>query len=495
MHNAAPKEPTDLFHHLPHHRILICKQCRFAVLPSAVARHLKELHHMHHPDRQQFVDYALGLNLADQHNITLPEPRQRPLPILPIIPGLACVIAGCGHLCATDKRMKMHWRTEHSNTKAHQPQGYRVSMQTFFRGNQLRYFIVSPLPAASSLDSGADRTGTSGAEKPDKALGGDSHVTTTEDLRLIQHFYKFTCIDSGFDIVEEIAWSTIIPEIEAKTPFLRHGIIASAALHLAFLQPCQKQQYHLIAANHQSLALPEFRTAIKSPNEDNYVALLIFTHLLIIHCFARYENEEDLLLVRGQDELVSAPDWLQIIRGTCYAFQPVAKYITGLPGVILPMEIPMNEPPLEKSTYDARLHGLFDLVQSSATRNIKGFTDVSYELVENLYRLSCALVVAEAVQSQNRYSLWVALYLWPVRVSHGYLSLLKQRHPIALILLAHYCVLLQPLDAHWYMRGYTKKLMCHIQGQLCQEWRPWLQWPLEAIGMTSNDVFDNCNAA
>lgn len=55
--------------------------------------------------------------------------------------------------------------------------------------------------------------------------------------------------------------------------------------------------------------------------------------------------------------------------------------------------------------------------------------------------------------------------------------------PAALILLAHYCILLARLDSHWYMSGYSKNLFSRIYNQLDQEWRQLLYWPLEEIGL------------
>ncbi|OBT52984.1 hypothetical protein VE04_08314 [Pseudogymnoascus sp. 24MN13] len=481
---AAPTEPTELLHYLPQHRVLICKECQYAIQPSAISRHLKELHRIYRSNRQKFMKYAEGLDLADPAYVILPGPNEGPVPFLPTIGGLACVVIGCHYLCATDKRMKMHWSAEHSGVVAGDTQCHLVKLQTFFRGNQLRYFIVRHSRTAQSQPErhsvvGSETT-TSGISTPDTSLSCESPVAIPEDSRLLEHFQSSTCFELGDSAINISCWHSDVPELAAKYAFLQHGIIACAALHFAFLNPSEGQRYQLIAAHHQNIALPEFRSEIKDANINNYLALLAFTQLLIIHCFAADKHDEDLLLVQGRDDQ-SLPDWLHVIRGSCDIFKPVSQYVASLPNVAAMMELDLRDRSPERSDYDRRLRGLFDLINSNMAQNIENVEGSFSHLLSTLRLLSRAFTKAQVAQSRNTYSLWVALHVWPVRVSQEYLNLLKQRHPIALILLAHYCILLLPLKVNWYMSSYSRRLITRIYGQLDEEWRPWLQWPLEEI--------------
>jgi hypothetical protein len=112
MPSVAFKQ-SELLRYLPIHRVLICNECRYAIQPSAVSRHLKELHHIYRSDRQELLDYVQTLDLAEPGDVPLPQ-NQAPIPSLPIQNGFACQAAGCGHLCVAEKRMKTHWATLHS---------------------------------------------------------------------------------------------------------------------------------------------------------------------------------------------------------------------------------------------------------------------------------------------------------------------------------------------------------------------------------------------
>jgi hypothetical protein len=492
---SVPLQPTELLHYLPQYRVLICKECRYAIQPSAVSRHLKELHHIYRSNRHAFMKYTDGLDLAHPKDVTLPGPSEDPVPYLTVTSGLACAISGCDHLCATVKRMKMHRAAEHSGVVPDDSQWRPVDLQTFFRGNQLRYFIVHQSPEASSqseLHSNiSSEITTSGISTPNDSTYGscapsDGHVIDIAELKLLEHFQTYTSQEIGFDAASRQIWRSDMPTLAAKHPFLKHGILACSALHLAFLNPLERQRYQLLAAHHQSIALPGFRSEVFNATIDNCVALLSFTQLLIMHCFAADQHDEDLLLVHGKDDML--PDWLQVIRGSCHLFKDVRPYVESVPFVAMAMEgveRELHDPgPTGKPEHEERLRGLVSMIKHSVTKKIElGIDCQPSSLASALLILTRAFAKAEVAQSRNNYNLWATVHTWPVQVSQEFLDLLKERDPAALILLAHYCILFVPLEEeHWYMKGYSRRLLSRIYNKLDEEWRTWLQWPIEKIG-------------
>lgn len=141
MHSTTP-QPTELLHYIPAHRVLICKKCRYAIQPNAMTRHLKDVHHIYHSGRQSLMSYTLGLDLADPKKVVPPEPHDAPAPFIPIQKGVACSVRDCDHLCVTIKRMKRHWAVVHKDMHTDGIKWHPVNLQTFFRGNRLRYFRV-----------------------------------------------------------------------------------------------------------------------------------------------------------------------------------------------------------------------------------------------------------------------------------------------------------------------------------------------------------------
>lgn len=485
---TSPPSRSQLLHYLPAHRVLICKECRYAIQPSAISRHLKELHHIYRSDRQEYMEYVQALDLADPGDIVLPEPHEAPVPFLPTEIGLACGVDGCSHLCITVKRMKNHWATVHSGVGADGAQWRSVHLQTFFRGNQLRYFIVcqSSTPTSepersSELDSEASPIET---DKP--AAPFYDPDWSPYDLELLENFKNSTVLDLCQNLENKQIWQTTIPQLAYHHSFLKHGILACSALHLAYLQPSERRRYQLTAACHQSKALPEFRTAIASPTEENCNALIAFSQLLIIHCFAAEEQDENLLLVRGKHES-GLPDWLQIIRGSCTIFSSIWKFVkTGPLAPILMERMFAERLPLipENPEHARRLQHLIKLPffrKRSITERLA--QEYVSPIPGAFLELSVAFSKTQAARECGVFTLSTALHIWPAKVSQDYLDLLKERDPAALVLLAHYCLLLEPLESNWYMSGFRKRLLTRIYNQLDDEWRQWLQWPLEEIGL------------
>lgn len=83
---------------------------------------------------------------------------------------------------------------------------------------------------------------------------------------------------------------------------------------------------------------------------------------------------------------------------------------------------------------------------------------------------------------------WDALRIWPILISVEFMKLLGNWHPGALILLAHYCILLKKMEAHWYFAGRAAKLPPTIVHRLDLRWHCYIKWPLEEVGMSPSVV-------
>ncbi|KAH8650954.1 hypothetical protein BGZ60DRAFT_508925 [Tricladium varicosporioides] len=389
----------NLLHYMPQHKVLICKECRYAIQPSAISRHLKDLHHIYRSERKELLEYAKGLPLADPREVILPLPHEPLINLLPTESGLACLAEGCAHLCVTVKRMKSHWVTAHQGIVGIVLQWRPVTLQTLFRGNQLRYFIVNSTPLVKLEQCLSTKSSPSSPlETP---LPED---WTPQDVTLLKHFRASTYHTLGRRNESRYLWRNTIVLMSIEYEFLKHGILACSALHLAHLKPSSRRSYHIVAAMHQDLALPLFRSAIEQTTMENCNAILAFSQLLIVLCYASEATDEDLLFVRGKKDS-GLPDWLRIIRGSC-----------------------------------AILEG----------ERMQTYTSA-------LIALSQAFVMTKAAKEKGVFSIWTAVQIWPARISMDYLEFLRKRDPGALVLLAHYFVLLEPLEDHWFMADFRKR--------------------------------------
>ena len=132
--------PEELLQYLSPYRVVVCTSCRYAIQPKAIARHLKEIHGIKRSDRQPFMRHVEKFELAEHELVKQYIPGEFPVSLLPVQNGLQCRSKDCGYLCVTEKRMKNHWLSVHRRQGLATCDWQTAPLQTFFKGNLLRYF-------------------------------------------------------------------------------------------------------------------------------------------------------------------------------------------------------------------------------------------------------------------------------------------------------------------------------------------------------------------
>lgn len=140
MFTIEEVQPSELLQYLPTYKVVVCATCKYAIQPNAIARHLKEIHHITRGHRRPFMQHVSKLELDEAENVIDAKAQEFPVPLLPVQDGLMCDSEGCLHLCVSVKRMRTHWLTEHGRSGHAFLDWHPVPLQTFFRGNLLRYF-------------------------------------------------------------------------------------------------------------------------------------------------------------------------------------------------------------------------------------------------------------------------------------------------------------------------------------------------------------------
>jgi hypothetical protein len=76
---------------------------------------------------------------------------------------------------------------------------------------------------------------------------------------------------------------------------------------------------------------------------------------------------------------------------------------------------------------------------------------------------------------------------WPYMIDLDYEKLLAGREPIALIILAHYAVMLDTFKEYWWLRGWGKQLILHAERYIRNDerWKGLIEWPLDMIAALS----------
>ena len=69
------------------------------------------------------------------------------------------------------------------------------------------------------------------------------------------------------------------------------------------------------------------------------------------------------------------------------------------------------------------------------------------------------------------------VFLWAYPLSKQFHEDVEAYHPAALVLLAHYCVLLHTIDHFWYINGVGRQLLEDIESKMHPGFQEWLIWP------------------
>ncbi|KAJ5247212.1 hypothetical protein N7468_002195 [Penicillium chermesinum] len=445
MTNAALPAPHELFKYYSTYQVLICTSCRFALSPGGVARHMKDIHHLHHEQRRPYTLFASNFRLRDPENVVNPHEKDFPIPHLPLEQGWKCT--ECGYLAISRKRMETHWPPTHGRKGDPSRDWIAAPLQTFFRGNKVRYFTSGTVPDQERLLS------LPTASVYIERIRDKYQLDAVDSLTLEHYFYS--SYKSFANNETEPIWLKVVADLAHDHLFLLKGILACTALHMAHLYPAQRKTFILRTYAHQDVALPLFRDAIDHPTAQNCDAIMTFAYLLVTLSLAEVMGNANapLLLVneRGESEARSdaLPQWLYFLRSGCVMLCDVWDRVETGPVSALAY------------AWDVELDRFMSFVPKDGSW--------SEDIISVYYDAAVALAEAFAYMEQTPSpdtSTWHILGLWPVRVEDEFLELLFQKHPGALILLAHYCIIFKKIEDHWYLDAKPSKLISSITEML-----------------------------
>lgn len=260
-------------------------------------------------------------------------------------------------------------------------------------------------------------------------------------------------------------------------PFLLNEVLAISALHFSVRRPERCQFYRDEAAKLQTNALKLYRERIVDINDDNVLAVFLFSGVLGLHIFfdvfftPAYNLEEFL----GQ--------LIQSIR----LLQGVRTILEGRWEYILSSDL--------KPLLDTEKHEKPD------------YTD---EVVQQLEKLNVAIshspglrphevkVIEKAIESLSWvHTTWLSpdddpdnhnprtVTSWPVMVSAEFVVLLDERRPEAIIVLAYFSVLLHRCRKWWAVGTSGQFLLGAVELFLGFGWEGLLEWPRLVVYGTS----------
>ena len=465
--------------HLPEHRALLCTSCGYCLAPQGIDRHLKVIHHLSHSLRQPHIKEARNLDLAEPEDVVLPEPRTAPIPGVPIFSGLACEAPQCQYTCVTAKRMQAHWRLEHPRTSERSgAEGFpfrRVKLQTLFKGNNLRYFIVAQNSRSSKIRFRVSST----LQKPLSV--DDIYESSTEWLltkQFFEHSYSSLLPVTG----TEEPWRGQMLRAGANADFLRCALLSVTANHVAFEHPESRQPYCELADRLRLKAIKSLAINISTITEhENFFAAFNFSRLMTICTLARTQLKR---IEEGHESMASRsiiPEWLLVQRrgrALVWPYRGQGRVVNALQGPTQRLCAVnfISQSDLTLNPEDKVLYRLLLAIRALPEAG----TQIGTICLEALRMLRGVWVLPfrDAVVMSYR----DAALMWTARLPERYMELLEARNPLALIIFAHFCALWSYSESrYWYMKGHAESMLLTIVRCLGWPWQEWVAWPVSVV--------------
>jgi len=312
---------------------------------------------------------------------------------------------------------------------------------------------------------------------------------TVEDMRLLHHYTADTYSTLDTAVAQRPLWQKTVVELGFRHPFLLHGILAIAALHLAVttIDPGVGRQ-HLVRSSsaHINVALGQFRKLLddtyeNNVNRDNCTALFVFSCIVVVYNFAVAQTEEQPTPDDDPDPLAALLNCIRLVRGVNSVLQP--HWLTLMTSEVAPLLL--NGCRRGVSGKEPEIMRLRDLIITSVTSTSRGDDTADddgsqaccLEAVEQLNSVFLETKDCPSGTGAESRSKLALLFTWPVTLSERFVELVSERHPVTLVILAHFAVLLRHVGDCWWLAGWCERIIDAVEAAVGWEYQEWLLWP------------------
>lgn len=250
-----------------------------------------------------------------------------------------------------------------------------------------------------------------------------------------------------------------------------HAILGLAALHLNRTGAAHEAEYWRLAERHHAAAIAKFRVEVQDLDQTNFEAVYGFAFLIAPLAtglmLGTYDNPEKVLS--------SVIDNLKLAHMT----GPMVRlhYSKFLESRLSCFITPDIRDMRWDEAYDPKgepmsLNHFIESVRNDYSSEIVKAYEGAIAGLQSLFR-TCQ-------DSRDPPSLSLSR-IWIHKIPKSFLQLLADMEPGALVILAHYAVLLSMNEHFWYVHGSAGLLLQAIDTVVPNSWKTWLDWPKQRI--------------
>ncbi|KAH8587382.1 hypothetical protein B0O99DRAFT_401075 [Bisporella sp. PMI_857] len=305
----------------------------------------------------------------------------------------------------------------------------------------------------------------------------EHHSLNVADLELLHVYDTSTSYTLGNVPGYQSFLRIHVPRMAFSHNFLLHSILAISALHLSFLRKDLQPLYMSRATYHQNAAL-RIATPLLNNSGCDYKTigppLYMLSNICTFFTLGIGPQTGDFLLFG--DKGIS--QWLVIFRGARSILES-SNYALLKHSDLSPM-FSLFVPREMQPTNNMRNKNIEDLRKMIVE---EAHDHPNYPIyMEALETLSKSFLPATMTTAGTYQVPFQSIFAWLYLLSDDFVLCLIQREPIALVILAHFCVLLNSISSFWWMQGWVHHLISEIYNSLDPVYLIWIGWPLEQVG-------------
>ena len=270
-------------------------------------------------------------------------------------------------------------------------------------------------------------------------------------------------------------WTSDLPNLAFRNDALLNVMCAIAALHTAKCNP-QDSEAVDVYRKYLDLALREHFNDVAHITKINADAACMTSSLIRIAAFA-------VLQERPLVPYTPPSQWLQMTKGAGNVFREAWDFIKDDKSSLAFRMV--ERTPIVKDSEalfeESSRQGLLHLLHATPTEH--AFEAWSAE-VEEAYASTLSYI--GSVQSfiaggEKPGTVCRILIMFPYLIQKGFIDLVEEQRPRALVILAHYFALLTCFEYVWFLGDIGSREIRAIQAAIPQEWQELMSYPLQTL--------------
>ncbi|KAJ6028814.1 hypothetical protein N7540_004390 [Penicillium herquei] len=298
-----------------------------------------------------------------------------------------------------------------------------------------------------------------------------------QDLELMMHWCTTTYRSMARDRAAEALWQTVIPQLSLRFTPLRHGLLALSALQVAgsSTRPDRKWRYLVSAREHQIQALAGIQIDTRDLTDPQRNAHFALCCALMVFSFA-YCLVDDDIEDTDEDQFNVLDEFLEVFQLTRWLvgamFPNIERVASGeLHALVCPERTRPTMPDMSRLV-------ILCLSRQNETMALRDPNHEKHTYSQTIEHLGNSLEQLMSGGEPKDFA-----FCWCFRIPDLFSELVAARKPFALIILAHYAVVLHHLRDCWWMGDWGIRIFNKIVENLDREWHEFLSWPADAMGV------------